>query len=112
MLQNFDDVQKLGKDGLDRTVKSLTAVTKGYQAITAEVVDYAKKSFEESSAAVEKFAAVKSLDKAIELQSTLVKSAYETAVARATKIGELYSDLAKEIYKPYEGVFGKAAAAK
>ena len=110
MFQNFDDVQKLGKDGLDRTVKSLTAVTKGYQAIAAEFVDYARKSVEDGTAAVEKFATVKSLDKALELQSELIKAGYEAAVARATKIGELYADLAKEAAQPYEGLFGKAAA--
>jgi phasin family protein len=110
MFQNFDDVQKLGKEGVDRAVKSLTAVTKGYQAIAAEVVDYARKSVEDGTAAVEKLATVKTVDKAIELQTTLAKSAYETAVARVTKLGELYSDLAKEAYKPYEGLFSKAAA--
>jgi phasin family protein len=112
MTQNFEDVQKLGKDGLDNAVKAMTAVTKGYQAIAAEVVDYAKKSFEDGAAAVEKISTVKSLDKVIELQSDFAKAAYETAVARATKIGELYSDLAKEAFKPYEGLLGKFAPAK
>ncbi|QCK87668.1 phasin family protein [Phreatobacter aquaticus] len=112
MAQTFDDVQKLGKDGLDNAMKSMTAVTKGYQAIAAEVVDYAKKSFEDNSAAVEKIATLKSLDKVIELQSELAKGAYETAVARVTKINELYSALAKEAFKPYEGLFAKFAPAK
>lgn len=112
MAQTFEDVQKLGKDGLDNAMKSMTAVTKGYQAIAAEVVDYAKKSFEDSSAAVEKIATLKSLDKVIELQSELAKGAYETAVARATKINELYSNLAKEAFKPYQGLMSQFAPAK
>ena len=111
-MTQFEDVQKLGKDGLDKAVQSMTALSKGYQAITAEVVDYAKKSFEDSSAAVEKIATLKSLDKVIELQSELAKGAYETAVARATKINELYTSLAKEAFKPYEGLFAKFAPAK
>jgi phasin family protein len=112
MAQNFEDVQKFGKENLDSAVKAMTALTKGYQAIAAEMVDFTKKSFEDSSATIEKIAAVKSLDKAIEVQSEFAKSAYETAVARATKIGELYTDLMKEAYKPYEAAFGKFAPAK
>lgn len=111
-MQTFEDVQKLGKDGVDTMVKSMTVVSKGYQAIAAEVVDYSKKSFEDGSAAVEKLVAVKSLDKAFEVQTEFAKSSYEAAVARATKIGELYADLAKELYKPYEGMFAKFAPAK
>lgn len=112
MAQNFEDVQKLGKDGLDNAVKAMTALTKGYQAIAAEIVDYSKKSFEDGSASIEKIAAVKSLDKAIELQSDYAKSAYEAAVARATKIGELYTDLFKEVFKPYEAAMAKFTPAK
>ena len=40
MAQNFEDVQKIGKDGVDNAVKAMTALTKGYQAIAAEMVDY------------------------------------------------------------------------
>lgn len=112
MAQNFDDVQKLGKDHLDNAVKAMTVLTKGYQAIAAEMVDYSKKSFEDGSATIEKIAAVKSLDKVIEVQSDYAKAAYEASIARATKIGELYTDLCKEIFKPYEAAFGKLVPAK
>ena len=47
------------------------------------------------------------LDKAIEVQSDYFKHAYEGFVAKATKIGELYADLAKETYKPIEGAISK-----
>lgn len=112
MAQNFEDVQKLGKEGLDSAVKSMTAVTKGYQAIAAEMVDYTRKAFEDGSTAFERLATVKSLDKLIELQSDYLKTAYEAALARATKIGELYSELLKEAFKPYEATFGKLTPAK
>ena len=54
----------------------------------------------------------KSLEKAIEIQTEFAKSAYEGFVAQATKMGELYSDLAKETYKPFEAYAAKAAPAK
>ncbi|BBF92563.1 phasin family protein [Blastochloris tepida] len=107
MFQNFDEIQKLGKENVDLAVKSVSAVTKGVQAIAVEMVDFSKKSFEQGSAAAEKMLGARSLDKAIEIQTDFVKSAYEGWISQATKLGTLYTDLAKEAYKPYENVLGK-----
>jgi len=41
-----------------------------------------------------------------------VKSTYEGFVAEATKLGELYADLAKESYKPFESYLAKATSGK
>ena len=51
----------------------------------------------------------KTLEKAIEVQSDFLKTSYEGFVARSGKFSELYADLAKEAYKPFEGYFGKVA---
>ena len=112
MLKNFEDFQKLGKDNVDVAMQQFGTVSKGWQAIAAEFADYSKKSFENGSAALEKLIGAKSLDKAIEVQSEYVKSAYEGFVAQSTKLGELYTDLAKETYKPLEGFIAKVAPAK
>jgi len=50
---------------------------------------------------------VKSLDKAVEAQTEFARSAYETFVAESQKIVGLYSDLAKQTFKPYEGLVSK-----
>jgi phasin family protein len=109
MLKNFDDMQKYGKENMDATVKVWGQVSKGVQAIATETADYSKKSFEEGSAALEKLLGAKSLDKAIEIQTSYAKTAYESFVAQATKLSELYTDLAKETYKPFENLIGKTA---
>ena len=111
MVKNFEDLQQVGKENVDVALKSMGAVSKSAQAIAVEVADYSKKSFEESTAALEKLFGAKSLEKAIELQTEYAKSAYEGFVAEATKIGELYADLAKESYKPFETLMAKAKAA-
>jgi phasin family protein len=112
MLKNLDDMQKFGKDNMDATMKSIGAASKGFQAIAAEFTNYSKKSFEDGTAAMERLLGAKTLEKAIEVQSDYVKTTYEGFVAEATKLGELYADLAKETYKPFESQFGKVAAAK
>ncbi|HEX8165491.1 MAG TPA: phasin family protein [Beijerinckiaceae bacterium] len=113
MMQQFDTIQKFSKDNVDAALKSFGVVSKGTQAIAVETADFAKKSFEQGTATFEKLLGAKSLDKAIEIQTDYVKSAYEGFVAQTTKLGELYTNLAKEAFKPYEGLVavanGKAA---
>jgi hypothetical protein len=109
MVRNIDDMQQLGKDNMDATMKSFGALSKSMQAIAVEIADYSKKAFEQGSAAAEKLIGAKSLEKAFEVQSDYAKSSYESFVAQATKLGELYADLAKEAYKPFESQFGKVA---
>ena len=58
--------------------------------------------------AIEKLVAAKSLEKAIEIQTDYAKTAYEGFVSEATKIGELYAELFKDAYKPFESVVAKA----
>ncbi len=111
MIANFDEVQKLSKDSMDITMKSVGAVSKSLQAIAVEMADYSKKSFEEGTAAIEKLLGAKSLDKAIEVQTDYMKASYEGFVSEATRLGDLYSDLAKETYKPFESLFGKTQSA-
>ncbi|WEX90030.1 phasin family protein [Sinorhizobium garamanticum] len=108
---NFEDANKKSKEAMDVAVKSYSALTKGFQAIATEAAGYSKKSFEESIAHFEKLANAKSLEAAFELQTNYLKSSYEGFFAEATKIGEMYADLAKDAYKPYEAPVAKATAA-
>jgi len=107
MINGFEDLQKFSKDNVDVALASAGAVSKGYQAIAAEAADYTKKSFEAGSSAFEKLLAAKSLDKAVEVQSEFVRSAYEDYVGQVTKFGELFAGMAQDAYKPYESLFGK-----
>lgn len=110
MIQAFEDIQKVGKENLDAAVKAFGAQQKGVQAIALEVADYSKKTIEAGSAQFEKLAGVKTLDKAIELQTDYAKAQYEGYVAYATKVGEMVTELAKEAAKPFEGFMAKVQA--
>jgi hypothetical protein len=112
MYENFETFQKISKDNADVALKSFGAVSKSMQAIAVEFADYSKKSFEQGTSALEKLVGAKSLDKAIEVQTDYLKTAYEGFVAEATKLGQLYADLAKETYKPFEGAIAKTTMGK
>jgi phasin family protein len=102
-----EDIQQYGKEHLETVVASATTLQNGIQTIATAYGDYTKKSFEDTKSYVEKLSGVKSLDKAIEVQTEFAKSAYETFVAESQKIAGLYTDLAKQTFKPYEGLVAK-----
>ncbi|HEY2212842.1 MAG TPA: phasin family protein [Bradyrhizobium sp.] len=106
-----EDIQQYGKEHLETVVASATSVQNGLQAIASAYGDYTKKSFEDTQSFVEKLSGVKSLDKAIEMQTEFAKSAYETFLADSQKIAGLYTDLAKQTFKPLEGIVAKFAPA-
>ena len=108
MVKNFEEFQQVSKENIDLAMKSAGNVSKSAQAIAVELADYSKKSFEESTAMIEKLFGAKSLEKAIEVQGEYAKAAYEGFVAETTKLGEMYSALAKETYKPFEALMAKA----
>ncbi len=112
MVKNLDDLNVLGKENVDATLKSFGALSKGAQAIAVEMADYSKKSFEEGSALLEKLFGVKTVEKAVQVQSDYLNGAYGSFVSEAAKLGELYTDLAKQAYKPLEGCFSKMTLAK
>lgn len=108
-MMNIDTTSKMTKEAMDAMITTFSSMTKGFQQIADEAADYSKQSYEAGTAAFEKLTAVKSLDKAIEIQSDYSKTAYEGFVAQANKMGELYTNLAKQAYKPFEEAVSKAS---
>ena len=87
----------------------MTDIQEHLKAIAAAHTDYAKASFEQSKAHIEKLTSVKSIDEAFGLQTAYSKTALETFIAEATKIGELYKTLAKDAFAPFAAAFPKAS---
>jgi hypothetical protein len=103
--QNFQDFQKFGQVNVDTAMKAFGDWNKGWQAIAAEMSDYSKRAFEDGTTTFEKLLSAKSLEQAFEIQSGFAKRAYDDYVQQLTKIGSMYSGLAKEAYKPVEKAF-------
>jgi hypothetical protein len=96
MMVKVEEIQQYG-----------TSLQTGVQAIASAYGDYTKKSFEDTKSFVEKLSGLKSIDKVLEVQTEFAKSAYETFVAESQKIAGLYTDLAKQTFKPLEGIAAK-----
>ena len=112
MSQEFEDAQKYGIEQLNGAAAPTMWFTKTLQSIATETADYSKKALENNSAFMEKLLGAKSYDTAIQIQSEYVKTSYAGFVAQATKMGELYSSLAKEAFKPMETVLSKVQSGK
>ena len=80
------------------------------QTIANAYRDYTRKSIEEFGSFVEQLSGVRSLDKAMTVQTEFVKRAYETSVAESQKICELHNRLAKQTLDPFKGLTGKTPA--
>lgn len=105
---NVEDFQKLGKDQFEAASAAAQNFSKQVQKLAADSADYSRKSMEEGAAHLEKLLAAKSFDKVLEVQQAYAKSSYESFVAQATKMGELYTGLAKDAFKPLEAAVAKA----
>ena len=77
-------------------VASLATIANAYSAYTG-------KSVELTWSFLEKLAAVRSLDKAFEVQTEFAKQAFETFLAESRKIHELHSEFARQRVVHLEG---------
>jgi hypothetical protein len=104
-----EEFQRASKDGFDASVRSLGEMNKGFQDLAREVTDYSKKAFEDSTRAFQQLIGAKSFEQMLEIQSQYAKKAFDTYVAQASKIGQMYVDLARTAYQPVEQAAAKTA---
>lgn len=105
-----NDFQKMGKDNFDAMVRSYGELNKSLQAIAARWTAFSTDAFEDATRTFENLVGVKSFEQALEIQSAYAKRAYDNWVAEATKIGEMYADVARVAYKPVEKAVTKKVA--
>ncbi|MEZ5850947.1 MAG: phasin family protein [Hyphomicrobiaceae bacterium] len=102
MMKSFEDMQKFSQGNMDATMKAFGDWTKGWQAIAAEWSDYSKRSFEDGSQTFEKLLGARSVEQAVEIQSGYTKRAYEDYMHQIQKVGGMYTEFAREAYRPVE----------
>jgi hypothetical protein len=107
-MKNANDAQKHAQNGMDFAFKSIGEWNKGWQAIAAEITDYTKRSFEDGTATFEKLLSARSIEQAVEIQSNYARRAYDEYFAQLTRLGSMYTELAKDAYRPFERVLARA----
>ena len=111
-MNNVEQFQRHAQQQSEAAMSSASAFAENAKTITAAHAEYTKKAFQDFSEFISKLTSLKSPDEAIKLQVDYAKSAYETFVAESKKISELYTDFAKQTFKPFEGLIAKMTPAK
>lgn len=106
---SFDDA---GKQTMDAMLKNYADMAKGFQQIAAQTSDYSRKSFSDMATFFETLATTRSVESAVELQTNYVKTACDDFIAQAARVGDIYADLAKSAYQPFEAPVPAKAAGR
>ena len=93
MTKGFDGVRNSNIAQLSTFARPDSAVTVNTLTIVAEVTDYSKQYLDNHAAFVEKL--LGSVASAVQIQSEYARTSFAGFVAQATKMAELYSNLAK-----------------
>ena len=104
MANTLPDLTKLNQVNVEGSMKAVAEWQKGLQTIASEMASYSKRSFEEGTQTFEKLINAKTLDQALEIQTSFAKRAYDDYMQQMSKIGGLYTEFAREAYKPVAGV--------
>ena len=90
-LASLNEVNAHSKKNLEAVIASVTASTKGAEALGAQAMAYSKKAVESQVAAAKSLSGAKSIQEVVELQTTFAKSALEAYMAEFSKMSEIVS---------------------
>jgi hypothetical protein len=96
MIAQYEDYQKLGRQGIEVTLRSFTTFSKGFQAVASETAGFLKTQLDGGAAAFDKLAGVKTFDKAVEVQADFLKQSFDGLVDHSTRVSHLVAELARE----------------
>jgi hypothetical protein len=74
----------------------------GLQSVAQAYGDYTRKSWQASRFLVERLITARTFDEAIEIQGEFAKQAYTNFLAQSERICELYGELAKQFFRPFD----------
>jgi phasin family protein len=98
--KGYEEAVAFNKENVEAFVKSGTILAKGAQDLSKVLFGIAQASLEESVAATKALFGAKSLKDVVELQASLAKVNYETALAEGKKLTDLSVKLTEEAIAP------------
>jgi phasin family protein len=99
-LAALNEANTYSKKNLEAVVASVTAATKGAEALGAQAMAFSKTTMEKQVAAGKALAGAKSVQEAVELQTAYAKSALESYLAGINALSETVATSVKDSMKP------------
>ncbi|MEM9371363.1 MAG: phasin family protein [Pseudomonadota bacterium] len=106
--KGIEDATAFGQENMDALMTSSKIAAKAAEDINAELMAYTKKSYEEGMAAAKELTSCKSVTEYFEKQNEIAKTSFDGFVAEATKLNEMYTAAAKEMFAPLNDRFTAA----
>ncbi|WP_226946729.1 phasin family protein [Rhizorhabdus phycosphaerae] len=95
-----EEIAEFTKGNMEALATSAKTAAKGAEVLGQDMAEYGKKSFETATATMKSMATVKTPTELFQLQSDYAKSAFDGAVAQASKLTESWLKLAGEVMQP------------
>ncbi|GKS03049.1 phasin family protein [Sphingomonas aquatilis] len=105
----FEDANEFGKGNIEAMVESSKIAVRGLEALGQDAAAFAKKSFEEATAAAKTMTSVKSPTDFFKLQSDYARSAFDAMVQQTSRNTEAMLKLAGEVAQPLSNRVALAA---
>ena|SRR5690348_3613022 len=99
----YDEFSALSRENFDAVLKANAAWADGCEAIASEAVSYARQTLAVAGTATKDLLAARTLDRVIEIQAGLAKTALEALVERTARLSELGVALANGTWAPIGG---------
>jgi phasin family protein len=99
-LAQLNDLNAHSKQNLEAVIASVTAATKGAEALGAQAMTFSKSAVENQVAAAKSLASAKSVQEVVELQTAFAKTAMESYMAELGRMGEIVAASVKDSLKP------------
>ena len=99
-MATFADLNAQSKRNMEALVASVTAATKGAETLGAQAMAFSKKSVEDQVAAAKTLSSAKSLQEAVELQTSFAKTSLDAYLAEVNKWSDIVSGSVRESLRP------------
>lgn len=96
----FEEANEFGKGNIEALVESSKIAARGIEAMSQEAAAYAKKTFDEATAAAKTLSSVKSPTEFMKLQSDYARAAFDAMVQQTSRNTEAMLKLAGEVAQP------------
>ena len=99
-LSTLNQLNDVSKRNLEAVVASISAATRGAEAVGAQAMSYGKSSMEQSAEAARALSAAKSVQEAVELQTNFARTALETYLSEMNRMSETVASAVKDSLAP------------
>ena len=100
---SYEQLADLGRENFAAVLRANAALSEGLEAISKEVIVYARTSFEKAAETATALLGAKTIEDVFQLNADFAKTNLETLIERTAKLSEMGVKLANEALTPLGG---------